>query len=357
MTCYTFLCKGLIHQALSLYAIEVPLDVSIVSIRYCSADVDIRPYMKRMYLMRGIAAKWEKARSCLWFSFSFVQNDVQCSTIHWSVPPSKHFLYTLLGGFNYQHWLYPLLQCWCWHQTILQGYLYLIFGTAFFTHSFTAASWRDVMLWVGALSLLAILVLYLLISAMILGLLLRSPFWTNALYAIALVSLTMQDTPGKFDDIAAVYCVCVGKRHRNIWFSLIILQDDLSHFPMQRADPPSAVSIRYWSAFRCQHCLYPLLQCWCWYQTIHERNGMMRGIAAKWMRQEEVVCDFHFLLFRIIWNARPFIGLFHQASTFSIRYWVLYISALALSTIAMMLTPDHSSRVFVLDDWNNISHP
>ena len=67
------------------------------------------------------------------------------------------------------------------------------------------------MLWAGALSLLAIVVFYLLISAMILGLLLRSPFWTNALYAIALDSLTMQDTPGKFDDIAAVYCVCVGK--------------------------------------------------------------------------------------------------------------------------------------------------
>ena len=212
MTCYTFLCKGLIHQALSLYAIEVPLDVSIVSIRYCSADVDIRPYMKGMYLMRGIAAKWEKARrSCLWFSFSFVQNDVQCSTIHWSVPPSKHFLYTLLGCFTYLHWLYPLLQCWCWHRTIYQGYLYLMFGTAFFTHSFTAASWWDVMLWVGALSLFAIVVFYLLISAMILGLLLRIPFWTNALYAIALDSLTMQDTPGKFDDIAAVYCVCVGK--------------------------------------------------------------------------------------------------------------------------------------------------
>ena len=102
--------------------------------------------------------------------------------------------------------------------------------------------------------------------------LLRIPFLTNALYAIVLVSLTIQDTPGKFDDIAAVYCVCMGKRNRNIWFSLIILQDDLSHFPMQRADPPSTVSIRYWSAFRCQHCLYPLLQCWCWYQTIHERN-------------------------------------------------------------------------------------
>ena len=68
MTCYNFLCKGLIHQALSPYAIEVPLDVSIVSICYCSADVDIRPHMKGMYLMRGIAAKWEKAtRSCLWF--------------------------------------------------------------------------------------------------------------------------------------------------------------------------------------------------------------------------------------------------------------------------------------------------
>ena len=359
MTCYTFLCKGLIHQALSLYAIEVPLDVSIVSIRYCSADVDIRPYMTGMYLMRGIAAKWEKARSCLWFSFSFVQNDVQCSTIHWSVPPSKHFLYTLSGCFSYQHWLYPLLQCWCWHRTIPQGYLYLIFGTAFFTHSFTAASWRDVMLWVGALSLLAILVFYLLISAMILGLLLRIPFWTNALYAIALVSLTMQDTPGKFDDIAAVYCVCVGKRHRNIWFSLIILQDDLSHFPMQRADPTSTVSIRYWSAFRCQHCLYPLLQCWCWYQTTHERNVLDERYSSRMGKGNKKLSAI-FIFFCSEWRAMLDHSLVcstkRALSVYTIG--VLYLSALALSVIAMlMFTPHHSSRVFVLDVWNSIFHP
>ena len=360
MTCYTFLCKGLIHQALSLYAIEVPLDVSIVSIRYCSADVDIRPYMKGMYLMRVIAAKWEKARrSCLWFSFSFVQNDVQCSTIHWSVPPSKHFLYTLLGCFTYLHWLYPLLQCWCWHRTIHQGYLYLMFGTAFFTHSFTAASGWDVMLWVGALSLFAIGVFYLLISAMILGLLLRSPFWTNALYAIALVSLTMQDTPGKFDDIAAVYCVCVGKRHQNIWFSLIILRDDLLHFPMQRADPPSTVSIRYWSAFRCQHCLYPLLQCWCWYQTIHERNVLDERYSSQ-MGKVNKKLSVIFIFFCSEWRAmldHSLVCSTKQAlSLYTIG--VLYLSALTLSAIAMlMLTPDHLPRVFVLDVWNSIFHP
>ena len=102
MTCYTFLCKGLIHQALSLYAIEVPSDVSISFIRYCRADVDIRPYMKGMYLMSGIVYA--------------------------------------IGCFTSQHWLYRLLQCWCWHRTIHQGYLYLMFGTEFFTHSFTAAS-------------------------------------------------------------------------------------------------------------------------------------------------------------------------------------------------------------------------
>ena len=142
-----------------------------------------------------------------------------------------------------------------------------MFGRGFFTHSFTAASLQVVMLWAGALSLFAFAVFYLLISAMILG-----PFWTNALYVIALVSLTMQDTTSKFDDIAAVYCVYMGKRHWKVWFSLVFFLDDLLHFPMQRADPPSTVSIRYWSAFRCQHCLYPLLQCWCWYQTIHESN-------------------------------------------------------------------------------------
>ena len=137
------------------------------------------------------------------------------------------------------------------------------------------------MLWAGALSLFAIAVFYLLISAMILGLLLRSPFLTNALYAIALVSLTMQDTTGKFDDIAAVYWVYMGKRHCKVWFSLIFVLDDLLHFPMQRADPPSTVSIRFWSAFRCQHCLYPLLQCWCWYQTTHERNVLNERYSSQ----------------------------------------------------------------------------
>ena len=351
----------MIHQALSLYAIEVPLDFSIVFIRYCSADVDIRPYMKGMYLMRVIAAKWEKARrSCLWFSFSFVQNDVQCSTIHWSVPPSKHFLYTLLGCFTYLHWLYPLLQCWCWHWTIHQGYLYLMFGTEFFTHSFTAASWWDVMLWVGALSLFAIGVFYLLISAMILGLLLRSPFWTNALYAIALVSLTMQDTPGKFDDIAAVYCVCVGKRHQNILFSLIILRDDLLHFPLQRADPPSTVSIRYWSAFRCQHCLYPLLQCWCWYQTIHERNVLDERYSSQMGKGKNKLSVIFIFFFCSEWRAMLDHSLVCSTKQALSPYatGVLYLSALTLSVIAMlMFTPHHSSRVFALDVWKRIFHP
>ena len=67
MTCYTFLRKGLIHQALSLYAIEVPLNVSIASLHYCSADVDIIAYKKGAYLMRGIAAIMVKATSCIFF--------------------------------------------------------------------------------------------------------------------------------------------------------------------------------------------------------------------------------------------------------------------------------------------------
>ena len=128
------------------------------------------------------------------------------------------------------------------------------------------------MLWAGSLSLFAIAVFYLFIRARILGLLLRSLVWTNALYAIALGSLTMQDTPGKFDDIAAVNSACMVKRHRNVydfhWFSFrmtcyTFLCNGLIH---------QALSILYWSAFRCQHWLYPLVQCWCWYQTIHERN-------------------------------------------------------------------------------------
>ena len=150
------------------------------------------------------------------------------------------------------------------------------------------------MLWAGALSLFAIAVFYLLISAMILGLLLRSPFSTNALYAIALVSLTMQDTTGKFDYIAADYCVYMWRRHWKVWFSLVFFRDDLLHFPMQRADPPSTVSIRYWSAFRCQHCLYPLLQCWCWYQTIYDRNVLDERYSSQMRKGKKLSVIFIF---------------------------------------------------------------
>ena len=92
MTCHTFLCKGLIHQALSLYAIEVPLDVSIVSIRYCSADVDIRPHMKGMYLMRGIAAKLEKGKKKLSVIFIFFCSEWRAMLVHSLVCPTKQAL-------------------------------------------------------------------------------------------------------------------------------------------------------------------------------------------------------------------------------------------------------------------------
>ena len=215
------------------------------------------------------------------------------------------------------------------------------------------------MLWAGALSLFAIAVFYLLISAMILGLLLRSPFWTNALYAIALVSLTMQDTTGKFDDITAVNCVYMWKRHWKVWFSLVFVLDDLLHFSMQRADPPSTVSIRYWSTFRCQYCLYPLLQCWCWYQTIHERNVLDERYSSQ-MGKGKKKLSVIFIFFCSEWRAmldHSLVCSTKQAlSLYAIG--VLYLSALTLSVIAMlMFTPHHSSRVFALDVWKRIFHP
>ena len=89
---------------------------------------------------------------------------------------------------------------------------------------------------------------------------------------------------------------------------------------MQRADPPSTVSIRFWSAFRCQHCLYPLLQCWCWYQTTHERNVLDEIIAAKWEKARRSCLWFSFSFVQndvqcstIHWSVPP--------SKHFIRYW------------------------------------
>ena len=203
------------------------------------------------------------------------------------------------------------------------------------------------MLWAGALSLFAIAVFYLLISAMILGLLLRSPFWTNALYAIALVSLTIQDTAGKFDDIAAFLCVYMGKDTEKSDFHWFVL-DDLLHFPMQRADPPSTVSIRYWSAFRSKHCLYPLLQCWCWYQTIHERNVLDESNSSQ-MGKGNKKLSVIFIFFCSEWRAMLDHSLVCSTKQVLSLYaiGVLYLSALALYAIAMlMFTPHHSSIQF-----------
>ena len=96
----------------------MPLDLSIGSFRYCRADVNVRTPIKGVYLMKHIAAIWEKATTCcLWFSFplrwfAMLDQSLVCFT--------NYFLYTLLGCFTYQHWLYPLLQCFCWCQNTHQ---------------------------------------------------------------------------------------------------------------------------------------------------------------------------------------------------------------------------------------------
>ena len=189
-----------------------------------------------------------KGNKNLSFSFSFVQNDVKCPTIHWSVPPSKHFLYML--SVLFAHWCH---------------------GT---------------------------------------GSPPKESFWTNALYAIALVSLTMQDTPGKFDDIASVNCVCMGKRHRKAcdihWFSFRmtcynflckgLIHQALSLFAIEVPLDVSIGSIRYCNA---DVDIRPYMK----------GKYLMRGIAAKW-EKATTSCDFHYFLFRMACNARPIIGLF-----------------------------------------------
>ena len=126
---------------------------------------------------------------------------------------------------------------------------------------------------------------------------------------------------------------------------------------MQRADPPSTVPIRYWSAFRCQHWLYSLLHCWCWYQTIHERkviderysSHMGKGNSKLWFSfsfvQNDVQCSAN-----------------HSSVPISKHFLYTLLGALLISTGSIRycnadVDTDHSSRVFVLDVWNSIFHP
>ena len=87
--------------------------ISIWFVRYCSVNVDVRTPIKGVLLMRHIAAIWEKAtRCCLWFSHSFLQDNMQGSTNHWCFPPSTVFM-RFCSAFRAQHWFLPLLQSWC----------------------------------------------------------------------------------------------------------------------------------------------------------------------------------------------------------------------------------------------------
>ena len=86
--------------------------ISIGSIRYCNAFVDVRTPIKWMFLMTHIATIWEKATKCLWFSFPFVQDDLQCSNNHWCVPPSTVYI-RFCSTFRSQHWFFTTLQSWC----------------------------------------------------------------------------------------------------------------------------------------------------------------------------------------------------------------------------------------------------
>ena len=86
---------------------------SICFVRYCSVNVDVTTTIKGVFLMRHIAAIWEKAtKCCLRFSFSFLQTNLQCSNNHWCVPPSTVFI-RFCNALRSQHWFFPLLQSWC----------------------------------------------------------------------------------------------------------------------------------------------------------------------------------------------------------------------------------------------------
>ena len=149
------------------------------------------------------------------------------------------------------------------------------------------------------------------------------------------------------------------KRHRNVydfhWFSFRMT----CYTFLCKGMIYQALSIRYWSAFRCQHWLYPLLQCWCWYQTIHERNVLDERYSShmgKGNNKLSVISIFFCSEWRAMLDQSLVCSTKQALSLYAIG--VLYLSALSLSAIAMlMLTPDHSSRVFVLDVWNSIFHP
>ena len=89
------------------------LVISTCFVRYCSVKVDVRTPTKGVFLMRHIAAIWEKAtKCCLRFSFFFLPDNLQCSNNHWCIPPSTVFI-RFCNALRSQHWFFPLLQSWC----------------------------------------------------------------------------------------------------------------------------------------------------------------------------------------------------------------------------------------------------
>ena len=88
------------------------LVISTCFVRYCSVKVDVRTPTKGVFLMRHIAAIWEKATKCLRFSFFFLPDNLQCSNNHWCIPPSTVFI-RFCNALRSQHWFFPLLQSWC----------------------------------------------------------------------------------------------------------------------------------------------------------------------------------------------------------------------------------------------------
>ena len=75
----------------------------------------------------------------------------------------------------------------------------------------------------------------------------------------------------------------------------------------------SIFSIRYWGALIIS--IGSIRFCNAVVIVITPMNWMflMTHIATIWERQQDVVCDFHFLSFSMTCNGRPIIGLFHQA--------------------------------------------
>ena len=385
---FTMICTssiiGLFHKVLSLYAIVlvyVALALSAIAILMLMSE---HPSRESIW-----SAIWEKATRCLWFSFAFVQDDLQCLTNHRVVPAIT---------FSTRHWGALIIST-----SVVRYYSVDVDVRTpikrVFLMRHIATIWEKA---TGILSDFYFLSLRVISNGRpIVGLFHQA----LSLYYFA---VPLDHSIGSFRDcragvnfttpIKGVYFMTqrAAIMEKGSKMSVIFIFCR-SAWPAM-LDKSLVFSTKHFfytllGCFTYQHWLYLLLQCWCWNQIIHERNVLeevysnhmgksnkilsvifivvrsgwraMLGqslvyptkqalslyaigllyflvwsLSAMTMlilmsehtsrectwwdihqqyekRQPDIVCDFHFLLFRMICNGRPIIGLFTQAH---IRY-------------------------------------